>query len=66
MNSDILIGIAMLVIGGALMFIGLPNRAGVSPRFLRFEASLVLYPPLVLVFLAGGFAELIVGFLRAN
>ena len=37
MNSDILIGIAMLVIGGGLMFIGLPNRAGVSPRFLRFE-----------------------------
>ena len=51
MNSDILIGIVMLVIGGGLMFIGLPNRAGVSPRFLRFESSLVLYPPLVLVFL---------------
>ena len=66
MNSDILVGIVMLVIGGVLIFIGLPNRAGVSPRFLRFESSLVLYPPLVLVFLAGGFAELIVGFLRAN
>ena len=66
MNSDILIGVVMLIIGGALIFIGLPNKAGVSPRFLRFDASLVLYPPLVLVFLAGGFAELIVGFLRAN
>ena len=66
MNSDLLIGIVMLVLGGCLMFIGLPNRAGVSPRFLRFESSLVLYPPLVLLFIAGDFAELIVGFLRAN
>lgn len=66
MNSDILIGVAMLIIAGTLIFIGLPNKAGVSPRFLRFDASLVLYPPLVLVFLAGGFAELIAGFLRAN
>ena len=37
MNSDILIGIVMLVIAGALIFIGLPSKAGVSPRFLRFE-----------------------------
>ena len=66
MNSDILIGLVMLVIAGALIFIGLPSKAGVSPRFLRFKSSLVLYPPLVLVFIAGGFAELIVGFLRAN
>ena len=66
MNSDILIGVAMLIIAAALLFIGLPNKAGVSPRFLRFDASLVLYPPLVLVFIAGGFAELIAGFLRAN
>ena len=66
MNSDILIGGVMLIIGGALIFIGLPNKAGVSPRFLQFDASLVLYPPLVLLFIAGGFVELIVGFLRAN
>ena len=62
MNSDILIGVVMLIIGGALIFIGLPNKAGVSPRFLRSDASL----PLVLVFVAGGLAELIVEFLRAN
>ena len=66
MNNDILIGVVMLIIGGALIFIGFSNKAGVSPRFLRFESSLVLYPPLILVFIAGGFAELIVGFLRAN
>lgn len=64
MNDDILIGIVLLAIGGGLIFIGLPNKAGVSPRFLRFESSMVLYPPLVLVFVAGGFAELIVGLLR--
>jgi hypothetical protein len=66
MNNDILIGVALLMIAGGLIFIGLPNKAGVSPRFLRFDASVVLYPPLILVFVAGGFAELIVGFLRSN
>ena len=66
MNNDILIGVVMLIIASALIFFGLPNKAGVSPRFLQFDASLVLYPPLVLLFIAGGFAELIVGFLRAN
>ena len=66
MNEDILIGVVLLAIAGGLLFIGLPNRAGVSPRFLQFDASLVLYPPVVLTFFAGGFAELIAGLLRAN
>jgi hypothetical protein len=66
MNEDILIGIVLLAIGGGLIFIGLPSKAGVSPRFLRFNLSLVLYPPVVLVLLAGGFAELIAGYLRTG
>jgi hypothetical protein len=66
MNEDILIGVVLLAIAGGLLFIGLPNRAGVSPRFLQFDASVVLYPPVVLTFFAGGFAELIAGLLRAN
>ena len=66
MNADILIGIVLLAIAVGLIFIGLPNKAGVSPRFLQFEVSLVLFPPVVLVFLAGGFAELIAGFLRSG
>jgi hypothetical protein len=66
MNNDILIGVVMLAIGGGLLFIGLPSKAGVSPRFLQFDAALVLYPPVILVFLAGGVAELIVGLLRTN
>jgi hypothetical protein len=66
MNEDILIGVVLLAIAGGLLFIGLPNRAGESPRFLQFDASVVLYPPVVLTFFAGGFAELIAGLLRAN
>ncbi|MFZ0624135.1 MAG: hypothetical protein WAM76_19315 [Pseudolabrys sp.] len=66
MNNDILIGVVLLAIAGGLIFIGLPNKAGVSPRFLRFEAAVVLFPPLVLTFFAGGFAELLVGLLRSG
>ena len=66
MNKDILIGLVLLAIAGILIFIGRPNRAGVSPRFLQFDAALVLFPPVVLVFFAGGVAELIAGFFRAN
>lgn len=64
MNKDILIGVVLLAIAGGLIFVGLPNKAGLSPRFLRFEAAVVLFPPVILVFLAGGVAELIAGFLR--
>jgi len=64
MNEDVLIGGVMLAIGLALIFFALPNKAGVSPRFLRFESALVLYPPVVLVFIAGGIAEIVVGLLR--
>lgn len=61
--NDSLVGIVLLAIGIGLLFIGRPNKAGVHPRFLQFEASMVLYPPLVLVFLAGGAAALIAGIL---
>jgi len=43
MNEDILIGVVLLAIAGGLIFIGLPNKAGVSPRFLQFDASVVLF-----------------------
>jgi hypothetical protein len=54
----LLIGATLLAIGVLLLFLGLPNRNGASPRFLQFEAALVLYPPLVQVFVVGGVAEL--------
>ena len=66
MNDDILIGVVLLAVAIGLIFIGRPSKAGVSPRFLQFDAALVLFPPVVLVFLAGGVAELIAGFLRTG
>ena len=64
MNQDLLFGALLLAVAAALIFIGLPNKSGVSPRFLRFEAAMVLYPPVVMVFLAAGVAELVTGLLR--
>jgi len=66
MGEDILIGVALLAIAAGLIFIGRPDRAGVHTRFLQFDAALVLYPPVVLVFFAGGVVELIAGLLRSG
>lgn len=60
MTQDLAIGVTLLGIGAVLLFIGMPKH-GVSPRFLRFEAALILYTPLILVFLALGAAEIISG-----
>jgi hypothetical protein len=59
MTSDYAISIVLFAIGAVLIFLGWPNKDGTSPRFLRFEAALVLYAPLVLAFIVGGIAELI-------
>ncbi len=56
---NLLTGTAMLVIAIILILIGRPNKAGVHPRFLRFEAALVLYPPIILAFTAMGTAAVI-------
>ena len=66
MSQELWIGIVLLVIAAGLIFIGLPDKDGVSPRFLRFEAALVLYPPVIMIFLVGGAAELITAFLRMS
>ena len=58
MIDHFLIGVVLLIIGAALLYIGVPNKAGQSPRFLRFEASLVLYPPLIMVCIALGAAQI--------
>ncbi|MET4291899.1 hypothetical protein ACVW1A_008256 [Bradyrhizobium sp. LB1.3] len=52
-------GVAMLAIAAVLIFIGRPNKAGEHPKFLRFEAALVLYPPIILSFIGLGAAALI-------
>jgi hypothetical protein len=59
--TDILIGAVLLAVGAALIFAGLPDKDHESPRFLRFHAATVVFPPLVLTFLVGGGAELLTG-----
>jgi hypothetical protein len=56
-------GIVLVLVAVGLIFIGRPNAAGQHPPFLRFEASLVLYPPVVLVFFAMGIAAIIASLL---
>ena len=38
MVSDILVGTAAIVLADVLLWIGLPNKDGITPRFLRFES----------------------------
>jgi hypothetical protein len=66
MSQELWIGAILLVIAAGLIFIGLPDKDGVSPRFLRFDAALVVYPPFIMIFLVGGVAELIAAFLRMS
>jgi hypothetical protein len=54
-------GIAMLAIAAILITVGRPNKNGEHPRFLRFGAALVLYPPIILVFLALGIMAVVTG-----
>ena len=44
MNELYLIGTALFAAAAVLFYLGLPNRAGESPRFLRFELAPMLYP----------------------
>jgi hypothetical protein len=52
-------GIAMLAVALFLIRVGRPDKSGVHPRFLRFNAALVLYPPVILAFTAMGAAAVI-------
>ena len=52
-------GIAMLAAALLLIWVGRPNRDGTHPRFLRFNAALVIYPPIVIAFFALGLAAVI-------
>jgi len=63
MNLHLLIGAAMVASGSGLIYIALPDKNQQSPRFMQFSASTVLYPPVVLMLIAGGIAELISGFM---
>jgi hypothetical protein len=58
MFGNISLGLVMFAFGVFLVFIGMPKR-GVTPRFLRFDAALVVYPAVVLAFLAMGTAMML-------
>jgi hypothetical protein len=51
-------GIAMVAFAAVLIWMGRPNKEGVHPKFLRFSATTVLYPPIILVFIALGVAAM--------
>ena len=59
MTLDLLIAVISLGLAFGLLLIGMPNRRGDSPRFLQFKAAPMVYPPVVLIFLAIGVVELI-------
>ncbi len=65
MSRELLIGAISLAVAAVLIFIGLPKN-GVSPRFLRFEAAMMLYPPLIMIFLVLGAAMLMTALLTAS
>jgi hypothetical protein len=52
-------GIFMLAVAFLLVWAGRPNGAGTHRKFLRFNAALVLYPPLILSCFAFGIAAII-------
>ena len=61
MLGDIAIGLVLFVVGVVLVVIGMP-RNGQQPRFLRWEASLVVYPGVIMIFLVFGVAMMIRGY----
>jgi hypothetical protein len=66
MSVHLLIGLLLLAIGAVLLFIGRPDRNGKHRAFLQFEASLLLYPSVILVFVAMGVAEVLRGLFGAS
>ncbi len=52
-------GILLLAVALFLIWVGRPDKAGVHRKFLRFNAALVLYPPLILSCCAFGVATII-------
>jgi hypothetical protein len=57
--SDLVIGIGALVVGLAMIWFGMPNKAAESPRLLRSGFMQMIYPAVVLTFFVTGVAELL-------
>jgi hypothetical protein len=58
MIAGIVTGLGLLAVAAVLIFTALPDKAGESPRHLRFSAAMMVYPPVILAFLVGGAVEL--------
>jgi hypothetical protein len=56
--GDLSIGVVFLAVGVVLLLIGMPKQ-GVSPRYLRLDAAVVIYPAIILMFLAMGAAMML-------
>ena len=52
MIEQYLISTTLFAAAAVLFYLGLPNRAGESPKFLRFELAPMLFPPLIMALLA--------------
>jgi hypothetical protein len=64
MSSEILTSVLSIALAAGLLFVGKPDRNGASPPFLRFAAAPLIYPPIILAFLATGVANLIASIAR--
>jgi hypothetical protein len=53
MFGEFAIGAASVVAAVILVFVGIPKH-GESPRLLRFDAAVVLYPTIIMTLLALG------------
>ena len=66
MGSGILVGAASIAVAVVLLWIGMPDKSGISPRFLRFEIAPLIYPALVLAIFAIGVANLVSAIVRSS
>jgi hypothetical protein len=54
-------GFASFALALLMIWMGRPNKEGLHPKWLRFQSALVLYPPVILAFIAFGVAGIISG-----
>ena len=57
--NNLWVGIALVVLALVMVLAGRPNKDGIHPKFLQFDAAPVLYPPLVIAAFALGMATIV-------
>ncbi len=62
--SGLSVGFGMLIAGFALLWLAMPTKFGDSPRFLRNQFVMMIYPAIVLTFMVIGVAELLMASLE--